>query len=634
MIPYILKSSLSLLFLFGLYWFLLRKEKLFVFNRFFLVASLVFSMVIPVIYIPVNFQVAPRIGEIIPAYQDVIPEISTSDNIIPPNVNINQAYGENETAAINIFTILLFLYFSGIILFLIRFLRNIYIINRRTKLSEKIRFNEYRIVLTNEKTVPCCFFSSIFLNREDYLNGRIDKEMLNHELEHARQSHTIDILLIELIKIFYWFNPVHILYDRAIRLNHEYLADNGVISDNLDIKIYTDKLLSFITGRSNMSLTSGLNRSFTRMRLIMMMKSRSGNIIYGTRIAMTLCMVTIFFLLLSFRESGEQPSANDLSETGTEMNQNIVRGIVMTEDGKLLAGAKVSTARTDNKTYITSTSFDGHFTIDNLSAGTPIIITYQGFKEQTLKADFTAEMIVKLVRDPEYKGTIMVPEIQNVNFRNFDFTPAEALVVIDGVIIDYKANLKLNPGEIQSFKVLKGNEATDKYGDKGKDGVVEIMLYGNKSGSPGKRQAVSNNSPSDTSGYIKYVSINHITNKGEVINIPVSNLQYISVWNYHDIDNIDKKELRSIGIMTRDYFKVKGKVVRENGKTLPGVRISASDNPVNVTSDREGRFLIEDVREGALLEFSLPGFNTTYISTLFEVAFNEELTIELKKRSR
>jgi hypothetical protein len=634
MILYILKSSLSLLLLFGLYWFLLRKEKLFVFNRFFLVASLVFSMVIPVIYIPVNFQVAPGLGEIIPAYQDVIPEISTSDKIIPPNVNINQEYGENETAAINIFTILLFLYFSGVILFLIRFLRNIYIISCRTKLSEKIGFNGYRIVLTNEKTVPCCFFSSIFLNREDYLNGRIDIEMLNHELEHARQSHTIDILLIELIKIFYWFNPVHILYDRAIRLNHEYLADNAVISDNFEIKIYTDKLLGFITGRSNMSLTSGLNHSFTRMRLIMMLKSRSGNIIYGTRIAMTLCMVTIFFLLLSFRESGEQPSASNLSANGTEKNQTIVRGTVMTEDGKPLAGAKISTTRTDNNSYITSTSFDGHFTIDDLSAGTPIIFTYQGFIGQTRKADFTSEIIVKLVRDPDYKGIIMVPEIQNVNFRNSDFTPAEALVVIDGVIIDYKANLKLNPVEIQSFKVLKGKEATDKYGDKGKEGVVEIMLYGNKGGSPGKSQSFSNTVPSDTLRYIKYLSINHITNKGEVINIPVSNLQYVSVWTYHDIDNIDKKELRSIGIMTRDYFKVKGKVVRENGKPLPGVRISASENPASVTSDKEGRFILTDVREDSLLEFSLPGFNTTYISTLFEVAFNEELTIELKKGSR
>ena len=46
MIAYIIKSSVSLLLLFGLYWFLLRKEKLFVFNRFFLVVSVVFSLIV------------------------------------------------------------------------------------------------------------------------------------------------------------------------------------------------------------------------------------------------------------------------------------------------------------------------------------------------------------------------------------------------------------------------------------------------------------------------------------------------------------------------------------------------------------------------------------------------------------
>ena len=160
-------------------------------------------------------------------------------------------------------------------------------------------------------------------------------------MEHVRQSHTIDIILIELVKIFYWFNPVHILYDRAIRINHEYLADNGVINDNSDIKSYADKLLGFITGRSNMSLTSGSNNSFTKMRLMMMMKPGSGRFNYGARIAMTICIGTVFFLLLSFKESDKQPLQPNLSESGTEMPQNIVRGIVLTEDGKPLKDATI-----------------------------------------------------------------------------------------------------------------------------------------------------------------------------------------------------------------------------------------------------------------------------------------------------
>jgi len=630
MITYIVKSSLSLVILFGLYWFLLRKEKLFVFTRFFLVVSVVFSLVVPFISIPVNFQVTPQITEIIPSSDYVIPEISTTEYItIPTDVYSNQTYVESQHSVIDISSILLVLYISGVILFLIRFLRNIYIIIRKTKSSEKISIKGYRIVLTDDMTNPCCFFSSIYLNRDDYLNGRIDKELLDHELEHAKQSHTIDIMLIELVKIFYWFNPVYVLYDRAIRINHEYLADNGVISDRSDIKSYADKLLSFIICRSNMSLTSGSNHSFARMRLMMMIKPGSGNFNYGARIAVTLFLGTALFLLLSFKESDRQPLQPNLSETGTEMEQSIVRGIVITEDGKLLFGATISSTGTDNTSSETIADFDGRFLVNDINPGTSLLIEYRGFKSQTLKADFASEMVVKLVRDPDFIGRVFITEVKNVNFRNSDFTPAKALLAINGEIIDYNGNLRINPGEIKSFKVLKDKEATSKYGDKARNGAVEIVFFGNKTGSAVKKQ--SDKTPSDSSIYKTLLSVNHKSDKGELIDIPVSNLQVISVWTDHDIDNTDKKGLRSISIMTRDYFKVKGQVVRENGKPLSGVEISATDNPVTEISDKEGRFEIEDVREGALLEFSLPRYQTYYLSTSFEVAFNTELTIKLQK---
>jgi predicted alpha/beta superfamily hydrolase/beta-lactamase regulating signal transducer with metallopeptidase domain len=325
MIAYILKSSLSLIILFGLYWFMLRKEKLFVYNRIFLITSIVFSLVVPFI--------SPQINDIIPIYNYTISEISTTDNIATSESNSSQTTTEMHSSVINISVMLLTLYFSGVILFLVRFLRNIFAIIRRNKLSEKINFKGYRIVITEEKIDPCCFLNSIYLNKHDYLNGKVDKELLEHELEHVRQSHTIDILLIELVKICYWFNPVHVLYDRAIRINHEYLADNGVIIDNPDIKNYTDKLLSFIAGRSNIPLSSGSNHSFTKKRLTMMMKSRSGNLKYGVRIATTLCMVTILFLSLCCKESMMLPSNTGLTKELQKDNTQYKTKTISTVNG-------------------------------------------------------------------------------------------------------------------------------------------------------------------------------------------------------------------------------------------------------------------------------------------------------------
>ncbi len=628
MTAYIIKSSVSLLLLFGLYWFLLRKEKLFVFNRFFLVASVVFSLVVPFISIPVNFQTTPRVDNFIPDYNHITPEIITADNVVQNAVNISQPYIQKETPFINISVVLFLLYFSGVLLFLIRFLRSLFLIAQRSRLSEKISFNGFQIILTNDQTAPCCFFDHIFLNRDGYYNGRIDKDLLNHEMEHARQSHTIDIILIEIVKVFYWFNPVYLLYERAIRINHEYLADNGVISDKSDVTSYADKLLSFITCSSNMSLTSGSNNSFTKMRLIMMMKPGSGSIKYGARIAITLCMVTIFFMLLSFKESKYQASAINLSQTAIEFQQNNVKGIVLTEDGKPLIDATITTEGPNNTSLKSSVFPDGRFTMNDIQLGAQLTIECRGFKTQTIKADFSSMITVKMVKDPDYKGKVILTEIQTVNFRNSDFTPAKALVVVNGEILDKNGELKVNPSDIKSLKALIDKEATSKYGDKGKDGVLEIVLFGNKTA--GTKQAVSKNTDSDSSKYKTLLIINITSNKGELIDIPVSNLQNASVWTYHDINNSGEKELRFIGIMTRDYYKVKGKVVGENGNPLAAVKISISEDPIKATSDKDGRFLIEDVRENALLEFSLPGFKPYYINTSF-VPFNMELTIELKK---
>jgi TonB family protein len=622
MTAYIIKSSVSLLLMFGLYWFILRKEKLFVFNRFFLVASVVFSLVVPFISIPVNFQVTPQLNDIIPAYDYLIPDINTAENTVPGDVNISQTYVGKETSVINISAILLSLYISGVILFLIRFMRNIYIIMRRRKLSERISFKGYQIVLTNDKTGPYCFFSNIFLNKNDYKNGKIDKELLDHELEHAMQAHSFDIILIELVKIFYWFNPLHVLYERAIRINHEYLADNGVIDDNSDIKGYADKLLGFITGRSNMSLTSGSDNSYTKMRLLMMMKPGSRRFSYGARIVMTICIGTVIFLLLCFKESDKQPLQSNLSGIEAEVNQSIVRGIVLNEEGKPLKEATIVCMISEHASSGMTVGSDGRFAINNVKADNSLIIGCFGYKTQIIKPDFTSEMIIKLTKE------LNSPEIKNVNFRNSDLTPANALVAINGVILDYKGTLRVNPGEIELIKILMDKEATDKYGDKGKDGVLEIVLYGNQPGSTGKKRAIG--AASDTSKYITLLSVNHISNKGELINIPVSNLQSAGIWTYHDNPAKNKKELRTIGIMTRDYYTVKGTVVQENGKPLAAVAISVSEEPVRATSDKEGRFLIEDVRENALLEFSLPGFKPYYINTSF-VPFNMELNIELKK---
>jgi uncharacterized protein (TIGR02145 family) len=311
MIAYILKSSLSLLIMFGLYWFLLRREKLFIFNRFFLIFSILFSLVIPFISIPINIQDNETQKNIFTVLNSNLPAFSTEQNRISDITNQistrEQPSSEVLPSGINFSQILILLYVSGVVLLLFRFLRNIFLISRQIQLFENINYSGQRLVLIENQINPYCFFNTIFVCKKDYLNNKIAKELLTHELEHIRQSHSIDVIFIELIQIIYWFNPILILYNRSVRVNHEYLADNGVIQESFDINSYADKLINFISCKRNIPLTSCFNQSLTRKRLIMMTKPKSRNINDGLRITTTLCLVIVIFLILSCIPSNSQP---------------------------------------------------------------------------------------------------------------------------------------------------------------------------------------------------------------------------------------------------------------------------------------------------------------------------------------
>jgi beta-lactamase regulating signal transducer with metallopeptidase domain len=70
--------------------------------------------------------------------------------------------------------------------------------------------------------------NTIFINQDDYHNRKIE-ELYTHELIHVTKKHSIDILIIETLKVLFWFNPIFIFYKRAIQLNHEFLADEKVV---------------------------------------------------------------------------------------------------------------------------------------------------------------------------------------------------------------------------------------------------------------------------------------------------------------------------------------------------------------------------------------------------------------------
>jgi hypothetical protein len=174
--------------------------------------------------------------------------------------------------------------------------------------------------LIKEKLAPHTFLYYVFLNKEDYNHGSIEKEILNHELTHVKQKHTIDILLLELLLIVVWFNPFLYLYKKAIQLNHEFLADESVVTSLQDPSRYQLLLLSKANEPNSLSLTSKFNFLITKKRLIMMTKTRSHTRAILKQAAVMLLIAVIAFSFSTRTVAQERPKpANVDKQTESTM---------------------------------------------------------------------------------------------------------------------------------------------------------------------------------------------------------------------------------------------------------------------------------------------------------------------------
>lgn len=285
---YLLKTIIYSGVLIAVYKLLLEKEKMHRFNRIYLIVAAAISFIAPLIEIEVAGQTTEHLPELFTAPLEIITltgnstvtGIASEKNFLPP-----------LTATI---------YCLISLTFLVRFCINVTAILRKAKRSGAIPWHGAHLILLTGQPSSYSFFNFIFLDKQTYNNGGISNDILQHELAHMRQKHSLDIIFIELLRIFAWWNPFITLFLRAIRLNHEFLADESVVRRSRNATAYQRLLLSFASGKNNYHLTSAFNYSITKKRLIMITKSTTFAMKAAKQFA-ALLMFTATFATLSIR---------------------------------------------------------------------------------------------------------------------------------------------------------------------------------------------------------------------------------------------------------------------------------------------------------------------------------------------
>ncbi len=252
---FLLKSSIILIaFYFG-YWFLLRKTTHFMLNRFYLLAGLFTSLLIPFMHFSLPEEYPPEI-------------FVTLDSI-----EVSAVYVQAQEKTLDFAEILRYIYWSGVFVLSFRLLFQFYLLIKLYLSAEKEVINGNVLLKTNKNNAAFSFFHLIFIHR-DLRNSDEFTAVLRHEIVHVRQKHSVDILFAELLMIVLWFNPFVWLYLKSIKANHEFLADDGVVRNGFSANRYLEILFGQSTGL-HLSLANNFNQSLTFKRLNMMKKIRS-----------------------------------------------------------------------------------------------------------------------------------------------------------------------------------------------------------------------------------------------------------------------------------------------------------------------------------------------------------------------
>jgi len=285
---YLLESAACLALFYMGFRLFLRRETYFKLNRFYLVCSLITSLILPAFKITSPIFTA---------------RASAPMSLIPPSAAPIKTWGLGET--------LLLLYAVGAGVFLTRFIFHIIKLYFVVKKYRTTRLNGVKIVSVDKDFSPFSFLNYIFINDKKTSEHNM-RRIIAHEEIHIKQYHTFDILLIELITVLQWFNPFVWPYKKSLQETHEFLADYGVIAQGFSTAKYQLLMFEQQVGVKLLEFTNNFKQSQIKRRITMMSKIKSRGAA-KLKLLLIVPMATLLMLVFAEPKSADPQVAESLS---------------------------------------------------------------------------------------------------------------------------------------------------------------------------------------------------------------------------------------------------------------------------------------------------------------------------------
>jgi len=272
--------------LYLIYWSILRNQKLLLFNRCYLLGIIPLSVIIPLVQIAVPFDVFNLLND---RNSDVTPVGPIIKQPATDSALFNNYYVDWYDVALLMYVIVTIALLLKQVWLYRKFL---YYIRSATPSHEQ------SIYCIHGLKTPFSFFQKIYVPKDAYQQGGIDQSIITHERAHANQRHSMDVLFIQILGIFLWFNPFIYFIQKSIRQTHEYLADDAVVKIHEKLR-YQHLIIEWSMSPPDINTLPASNFNFltTKKRLIMLQKRTTRSkllLMPGLTLLLTVAISTLF----------------------------------------------------------------------------------------------------------------------------------------------------------------------------------------------------------------------------------------------------------------------------------------------------------------------------------------------------
>lgn len=401
---YIGKVSLYWIAFYTCYWIFLRRSTFFIWNRAYLLVALLGAFILPFL-----------------SYPSSVPVMSTAVyavTVLPVSVSANVP--KAESAMMDWQYLLWGTYIVGVVFMTIRLLSNLKDLHYYIKQGEVIEMDGFKLVLLpsssgGESISSFSFLNWVVITQEDY-ESHLD-EIMRHELVHVGQRHTFDVLLVEVLRILFWFNPVLIFYKSSLQQLHEYLADQ----ETADRDEYAEFLVAYSMGVPVAMLANHFfNSALLKERITMLYKKRNSRWLLG-RYFIVIPLVGMVFMLTAARErlveaidAGKFISKDFYNSTisksevlaATPEEKAALIGSIMDEEGNRLAGAHVVVK---GGSLGATTDVNGRFSLGEIPLNSSVVVSFIGYEYQEFVVSKKKQIVrVKLKRKIESLEEVLI----------------------------------------------------------------------------------------------------------------------------------------------------------------------------------------------------------------------------------